>query len=250
MANLMRFSLRTAAALCAAFALASCQDFFTTSLAEPLARDPADLIPTVTAGNAAELAAQVSNDPDASLVVLDGLETAIASASAAEVPALVALALEVTSNASGVGGALLESAGPIADLLMNGDFSDTSTQTDLFAIIDDSIAGLDNLGGSADTLTSIITDLTDGGSTLADITATASADDLAMAAVVLLANEASSSSYSGVEDYVDYLGSSPSLSASEQLAADLAEAAAAKYAAEGGTGPLADLLSSLNLTGA
>lgn len=238
---------RHLAACCAVAALffTSCQDFFTTSLASSLARNPADLVPNVTASNAAALAAQVASDPAASLIVLDGLAAVIAAASDEQQPALVALALGVASNASGVGGALLQSTGSLADLLMNGDFEDESVQEDLFAIVDSAIAGLGTLSDTAATLVSILTGTS---ASIDDIAATASADDLAMAAVVLLA--ASAADAGGVADYVDYLGTSPALNATEQLAADLAEAAAAKYAAEGGTGPLADLLAALNLTGA
>ena len=177
-----------AAAAC--LALASCQQFFTTSLAKPLARDPASLIPAVTASNAKALADTVADDPAGSLVVLKGLADVVASAPPAEQPALAALALDVAANASGVGSALLESTGEIADLVTGGNLSDPATQDKLFDAIDNAIGGLANLGDSAETLTTILTGTS---ATIGQIAENATADELAMAAIVLLAANAKDS---------------------------------------------------------
>lgn len=231
----------------AAFLSMSCQQFFTTSVAATLARDPASLVPAVSSTNAAELAAAVSDDPDASLVVLSGLEDLIAAAPAEEQAELAALALDVASNASGVGGALLTTVDSLAGILTGGDLSDPETLDGLFTTIDEAIAGLGNLG---DTSTSLVAILSGTTATIDDIAETATAEELAMAAIVLLSANAQNDA-GGVAGYVGGLDpNSSSLSASEQLAVDLAAAAAAKYDAEGGTGPLASILSSLNLTGA
>jgi hypothetical protein len=233
--------------LFAVLAFSSCQQFFTTSLAKVLARDPADLVPAVTTGNAQELADSVKSDPDASLAVLDGLTSLIAETTdAEEQKTLVVLALEVSTNASGVSGAMLENAGSMATLLTNGDIE--ANKDDLFAIIDDTLAGLDNLSESSTSLLNIFTDTS---LSVAAVAETASAEEMAMAAIVLLSDSASTSG-GGVSAYVDQLGATPTanLTEKEQLAMDLAEAAAVKYAEEGGTGPLADILAALNLTGA
>lgn len=230
------------------FGMASCQNVFTTSLAKPFARDPASLVPKVTAKNAANVAAQVENDPDASLEVLEDLSSLVANSSGTKQTELVVLALNVSSSASGVGGALLQKVDPIADLLKDGDFNDDATQDELFAVIDSALSSMDNLSDSASTLEDI---LNTPGVTVDSIKDTATADEMAMAAIVLLSNSASSGG--GVSTYVDTLGTNKTngtLTASEQLAIDLAEAAAAKYQADGGTGPLADVLDALNLTGA
>lgn len=225
-------------ACCISLLITSCQQFFTTSLAAPLARDPSDFLPAVTADNAADLAAEVEGDPDAALVVLDGLEELIADADADEQAELIALALDVASSASGVGDSLLANAGDILSLVQD----ETLDSAELFTIVDDAIGGLDNLAESAATLAALL----GGGTTIEDIADESNAEDLAMAAIVLLSAEASTAP-GGVEGYLDSFDPSGTLTAEEQLAVDLATAAADLYAAEGGTGPLGDILDALGL---
>ncbi|MFA6508743.1 MAG: hypothetical protein WCT14_21775 [Treponemataceae bacterium] len=238
-----RFLLFFPVAISAVFILASCQQFFTTSVAAPLARDPASLVPAVTSANAATLADEVANDPDASLAVLSGLEDLIAAAPASEQAALAALALDVASNASGVGGALLESADSIAGILTSGDFSDS---TELFAAVNTAIAGLDNLSESASSLVSIFGSTS---ATVDEIAANSTADELAMAAIVLLAANASTHT-GGVSGYVADLDGTGSgtISPSEQANADLAAALAQAAIDSGASGTLASILGMFNLT--
>jgi hypothetical protein len=237
-----------AAACAAVVSLSSCQNFFTTSLGEVFARDPEDLVPKVTASNAEEVAETVKSDPDASLAVLESLSELVSKASTTEKKAeLATLALEVSANASGVSGAFLDTFADKTDLLKDGDFENEDTKAELFSVIDDALSGLDNLDDSAENLETILT----SGVSVDTVKETASADQMAMAAIVLLSNNATSTGTGSVSDYVDELGDKDvaERSESETLAIDLAEAAKAKYAAEGGTGPLADILNALNLTG-
>jgi hypothetical protein len=234
----MKRILSAFGAACLGLFFFSCQQFFTTSLAAPLARDPADYLPAVTAENAADLAAEVEGDPDAALVVLEGLEDLIADADLSEQADLLALALDVASSASGVGDALLANAGDILSLVQD----ETLDADELFAIVDDAIGSLDNLEESAAVLAALLS----GGTTIDDIAAESNPEDLAMAAIVLLSSEAAAAP-GGVEGYLDTFDPNGALTAEEQLAVDLATAAADLYAAEGGTGPLADILDALGL---
>jgi hypothetical protein len=221
---------------------ASCQEFFTTSLASSLARDPADLVPTVTEKNAAELAELTSGDADASLILLDGLTAVIADASAAEKVDLAVLALGVATSASDLESTLLESSSDLLNLLTAGTLDDVA----VYALVEDALSGLGNLSESAAALTAIFT--ASGAPSINAIAATASAEDMAMAAIMLLSSAASADS-GGVSSYIGAFDpTSVTLTATEQLAVDLATAAATKYAADGGTGALADMLSTLNLT--
>jgi hypothetical protein len=211
----------------------SCRQFFTTSLAPWAARDPASLIPTVTTGNVDDLLEQSANNPDQSLALLDKIADAVAKASAADAAVLQAAALEAASNASGVATAILANTGNLLEALDNDD--------DIIPIVSTAIAGLSNLAEAATLLESILPDPSDTTAFNAFV-AEASPEDLAMAAIVLLAAEAQASP-GGVEVYIENYTST-----SGTLAVELAKAAAAAYTASGGTGPLADILSGLNLT--
>ncbi|MCA1950638.1 MAG: hypothetical protein LDL24_08695 [Treponema sp.] len=220
-----------------AISLGSCRQFFTTSLAPWAARDPASLIPPVTASNIDDLLAQTANNPAQALALLDKIADAVATASAADAAVLQAAALQAASNASGVATSVLSNAGTLLNTLQsNGD---------IIPVISDAIAGLSNLAPSATALATILpapnTPAFDA------FVAQASPEDLAMAAIVLLAAEAQASG--GVENYINSFDpNGASLSDNEALAVALAEDAAAAYAASGGTGPLADILAGLNLT--
>ncbi|WP_304221660.1 hypothetical protein, partial [Gracilinema caldarium] len=120
---------------------------------------------------------------------------------------------------------------------------------DIIPVISDAIAGLSNLAPSATALTTILPDPSDIEAFDAFVSQ-ASPEELAMAAVVLLAAEAQASG--SVADYISYFDpsnpASDPASEAETLAVALAEAAATAYATSGGTGPLADILAGLNLT--
>ena len=220
--------------------LGSCRQFFTTSLAPWAARDPASLIPPVTTANIQDLLEQSANSPDQSLALLDKIKDALATASAEDQAVLQAAALSAASNASGVATSILSNAGDLLNAMESG-------QPDaIITVVSDAIAGLSNLASTATLLTGMLPDPNDTAAFNAFVDQ-ATPDDLAMAAIVLLASEAQASG--GVENYITSFDSgSPTLNTTESLAVALAGAAAASYAASGGTGQLADILAGLNLT--
>jgi hypothetical protein len=218
--------------------LVSCTQFFSTSLALWAARDPATLIPPVTAGNVQDLIGSAENNPDMSLALLKGINDAIAGASAGEKIKLQVAALEAAVNASSLGPALLNKAGDISELM------DDPQKTKQMVL--DSLNDMKNLTAAADTLAAILPDPSDQAAidAFAD---TADADSLAMAAAVLLAAEAK-----GQSDKDDFLNNfdpqSSTLSDSAKLAVKLAEAAKLKVDNNEGSGMLKDVLEGLNLT--
>lgn len=214
----------------------SCTQFFTTSLAPWAARDPSDLIPAVKASNVADLVAMAAGDPAMSLEVLKGIESAVAKASEADKPALQAAALEAAANASGVGPAILNTAGDVVSSL-DGEDPDA-----VKSVIVGAVAGLGQLAQTSASLTALLPDPADTAAFDAFVAA-ASPDDLASAAVVLLAAEAKASG--DVSGYLDTFDPAAPASPAGELAVALATAAAENYT---GTGPLADLLSALGLT--
>lgn len=222
--------------------LGSCEQLFTTSLAPWAARDPASLIPTVTADNVTDLIDQSANNPEQSMALLDAIADAMTDASASEAAVLRAAALEAGSNSSGVATAIFSNAGTLLDTLETMESSE-----EIIPLISDAIADLSNLAGTATDLVSILPDPSN--TTAFDaFVAQATPEDLAMAAIVLLAAEAQADT-GGVETYITgFDPEDPSLSPSEALAVALAEAAADSYAASGGTGQLADILEGLHLT--
>jgi len=223
-----------------AFSVLSCRQFFTTSLAPWAARDPASLIPPVTTSNIDDLLDQSANNPDQSLALLDTIADAVTTASAADAAVLQAAALTAASNASGVATAVLQNTGTLLDTMQNNG--------DIIPVISDAISDLSNLAPTADLLAAILpAPSTPSTPAFNAFVAQASPEDLAMAAIVLLASEAQASG--GVDTYISTFDpQSGFLSDTEALAVALASAAATSYADSGGTGPLADILAGLNLT--
>ncbi|GAB1481569.1 hypothetical protein MASR2M78_03840 [Treponema sp.] len=242
----IRGLLKLLSTLVLALFIGSCSNFFTNSLATPFARDKSKLVPSVNAGNVSELIKLSAQDPDLALVVLKKIETAIANASDADKLTLQAASIDAAANASGLGSAIFNSAGPIIDILSNGDLETETDKNELIGVVASSIGGLGNLKESADSLASIIPSPSDTVAFNAFV-AKADPDQLAMAAIILLSSQANSSP-GGTATYMESFDSeSPSLNPQESLASELAVRAAQKYEAEGGTGPLADMLSALNL---
>jgi hypothetical protein len=191
----------------------------------------------VTTDNIDDLVSQSEGNPDMAAAVLNGIEDAMAGASAAEQAELRAAAVNLASTASGVGVAILNDAGTILENLDGAD---------VVSNISDAIGGLSNLDSTASTLVAILPSPDDTVAFDAFV-AQATADDLAMAAVVLLADKATSSS-DGTEAYLNGFDSSAATSPQELLALKLAESARAKNTAEGGGGTIGELLDALNLT--
>ena len=168
----------------------SCTDFFSNSMAPWAARDPDRLVPAVTTGNLDELMALTENSPDMSLALLKRLEKAASGASGESRQQFQEAALEVSVNAAGLGQAILGAASDLSAI-------DSANAQDLFI---DAIDSMKNLDASAELLFDIIDD--DFEMDAAD------PDNLAMAAVILLAGEAKKSP--DTSDYITFFPPSPS----------------------------------------
>jgi hypothetical protein len=217
-------------AACFALLFFSCTDFFTTSLASWAQRDPSSLIPPVTTGNIQELIEITETNPDQSLALLKSINEA------GDNPELQAAALQVAANASGLGAAILQHADDIANI-------DEDNAKD---IVVDALNSLSNIVETGSVLKDILPDPTDttAWDTFVDVS---SAEDLAMAAAVLLAAEAKSAT-GGALGYIngfDPTDASSTNTDAEKLAVALAEAAINKPSSGG---LLGDLLAGLNLT--
>jgi hypothetical protein len=229
------------ALLCAGLValFSSCTDFFASSLAPWAARDPASLIPPVTSGNVDELVKSAENNPDLSLELLKGIEKAARDAKGGEKSDLQAAALKAASNASGLGSALMHEAGNIAEIMENKD-----NAPHLVAGI------LENMGNLTETGAVLSAVLPEPGTAEYDaFVKKSSADDLAVAAAILLASEAKSQDSS--EDYLSSFDSSDpgALSESELLAVELAKSALAKEGDSGLSGRLKEILEGIHLLG-
>ena len=195
--------------------LVSCTDFFSSSLASWAARDPKNLIPDVTVDNVNELVELAENDPDLSLEVLLKIEEAVEGASDEEKAALQVAAVEAAGNAVGLGQTILNSAGEFAGLEDNDDAID--------AILD-AIDNMPNLEEASSALYDLLPK-DPSGEEFDNFINTASADEIALAAILLLAGEAKKSGDD--EEYVDNFRSNPT-SPEAQLALDLTAALADK----------------------
>ena len=209
----------------------SCTGFFSTSLAAWAKRDPHSLIPPVNAGNIDELVNNlfIADDPDLSLALLENIDAAMDDASDEDKEILQNAALEVAVNASGLG---LAAMGLLDDL--------DSVQDDPKSAIIDAINGADNLEASSELLCSILEGYDPYNENV-------SPEDLAYAAIVLLAAEAKKAENEpgGVDGYIDDFANRSPNPGAEQLAIDLATAAL--DGAGDTSGPLWDTLRDLGL---
>jgi len=205
----------------------SCSDFFTNSLASWARRDPASLIPAVTTGNVGELIELTESNPDQSLALLRGIAAANPS------PELQTAAITAATNASGIGAAILQHAGDISSI--------DSTNAEGIAV--DAINSLNNAVEAGAVLESILpTPDTIPGSDWDIFVTTASAEDLAWAAVVIMAGKAKDSG--DPASYISGFPASPAPGTPEALAKALADEALAK---PDHSGLLGDILDGLNL---
>jgi len=225
--------IRLAALILLIASLFSCRQFFTNSLAEWAARDPSSLVPKVNSSNVSELVDSFADSPDHSLELLEEIEDALDGSNAQETAILQTAALEAAANASGIVPALLENSDDILEAMED--------EEAIIDLIDSTVNSLDNLAESAALLLDILPDPTDTGAFDAFIE-NADPEDIAMAAIVLLASEASASG--GVEAYINSFDPDTPASDAEIMAVALAEAAAA---AEGPDGTIADFLENINL---
>jgi hypothetical protein len=229
-----RYVLPFSAALWAFFFL-SCTEFFSTSLAPWAARDPASLIPPVTADNVDDLIAQAENNPDMSLALLKKIRDARNSASGAELGKLQAAALEAAVNATGLGNSLLTAVGEL------GGLEDPDKAGELAR---NAINRMSNLAEAGELLNEILPRPGGDPAEFQAFTEHTGSEDLVMSAVVLLAAE----SQKHDDGYIENFDANKPLTPSEQLPVDLAKAALEKIGEEGGQGPLGDILSGLNLS--
>jgi hypothetical protein len=213
----------------------SCTDFFSTSLAPWASRDPASVIPAIDANNVNDLIALSENNPDMSLEVLNKITAAIQDAGEDDASSLRAAALQAAANASSLGPTLLNKAGDISGVIEDPDGARN--------LIIDTINDMPNLEATRDALNSI---LPEDGPAFDAFVEKASADDLAIAAAVLLAAEAKVEIDSG--DYINNFDpENPNLSSSALLAVSLATEASKKYAADDSGSRLKEILDGLNL---
>ncbi len=242
----IRKAINLASLLMLGFAasLVSCQNFFTTSLGTPFVRDSSTLVANLTVDNVADCVESAKNDQSLSLAILDSLSSLIDTASAEEVPALQSAALDAAVNASGVGTAIGEiiSDSTVLDIVLSGDLSDQTTQDELIGYVDDVLTGLDNLSEASSLLVDVLPDPTDT-TAYAAFVDSSTPEQLAMAAVTLLADAATSSG----DDLVTFVSTLDTSDSEIALAMDLATSAADKYAVEGGTGAFSSILSAFGL---
>jgi len=162
-----------------ALLLGSCTEFFSTSLASWAARDPSRLIPPVTIDNVNELIQMAENDPDLSLELLKKIGEAAGKKSGEEKAGLQAAAVEAAVNAVGLGQTLINTAGELANF-------ETADAKDL---VMDAINSMPNLDDASDALFKMLPK-DPSGADFEKFIETAGAEDIAMAAVLLLAGEA------------------------------------------------------------
>lgn len=194
--------------------LFSCTDFFSTSWASWASRDPSKLIPSVTVDNVHELIEMTENDPDMALEVLIKTGEAADKASGDDKAELQAAAVEAAVNAVGLGQTIINSVGELASI---------ETVEDAKNAVLDAINGMPNLEEASSALYDLLPkDPTS--EEFDNFVNTASAEEIALAAILLLTGEAKKAGDS--EDYVDNFNSGSSPEA--KLALDLAAALAGK----------------------
>ena len=216
--------------------LTACRDFFSNSMAPWAARNPDKLIPAITVDNIDELLAMAENDPELSMAILKKLKEAVDHASGGDKLKLQNAAMEAAVNAAGLGQAVLGAAGKLTSL--EGD----TTEEDAKKMVLDAVNGMKNLEEAGSVLFDTLPKPSDPN--FSDFTDTASADDLALAAVVLLAGEVKKNG-DDMDNYVNHYQSGPT--ETEELAMALAIAAALDSREDELSGPLKDALKGLNL---
>jgi hypothetical protein len=219
----------------AAAMLVSCTDFFSTSLATWASRDPDKIVPGVNAGNVDELIAMAKNDTDLSLAVLKKIRNAVDSdASEGDKAKLQCAAVTAAVNAVGLGQAVL---GVLDDLgAIEGD-------DNIRELVMDSLDGMKNLEEAASVLYTILP--SPDSPAFNSYVSEASAIDLAMAAVILLAGEVKQKSVNERDAYIMGFDPDQTNTDIEQLAVKLAQEAFARQ--DELSGPIGDALAGLNL---
>lgn len=176
----------------------SCTEFFSTSWAPWAARGSSGLIPNVTSGNVEELIEMTADDPDLSMDLLRKIKEAAEGASGQEKADLQAAAVEAAVNAIGLGQTILNAVTDLGDIINDPDKA-----------IDAAKKAIDNMPNLDEASTALLDTLPPVGSTeFDDFVNTASAEELAMAAIILFAEDAKSSG-KDIDDYITDFGIAP-----------------------------------------
>ncbi|MDR1287066.1 MAG: hypothetical protein LBK08_05615 [Treponema sp.] len=190
----------------------SCTGFFSTSLASWAQRDPASLVPAVTAGNVNSLIDKAAGDPSLSLAILNRIREPAAAALGGEKAVLQAAALRAAVNAAAPARAVLNHIDEDTEV-------DSGNAAGLFNLI---IGDLKNLPQTAWALRGILPAVfLPGNSEFDTFLAVSDPYYLAMSAAVLFADDAarSGNSASYVSGYASP-GASPLAEALAQAAMD------------------------------
>ena len=194
----------------------SCTDFFSNSWASRAARNPDKLVPPVNAGNVDKLIADAENYPDLSMAILKKIEEAMnGGMSPEDIKKLQNAALEAATNAVGLGSAVLNTVTEILDIDMN-DIDEAA------GIVLDAINNMKNLDTASDTLKDILPPPKT--SEFDEWAAGANADDLAMAAVLLLAGEIKDLDGDNINDIWNTINSNPAEYERAELALAIVDA--------------------------
>ena len=227
--------------------LLSCTDFFSNSWASWAARDPDKLVPTVTAGNVDELIAISENNTDLSLAVLKKIGNATKGASGDDLLKLQKAALGAATNAVGLTQAVLSTVKDLGNI----DLTDPNETDQVKQIVLDAIGSMKNLDSTSTVLLAILPvpdDLNNPDSAFNEWARGAKADDLAMAAVVLIAGDVKDKNIETIEDIGDYIdGLNSGTSDNAEMALALALATTLNNRVDELSDSLKNVLNGLNL---
>ncbi|HCC38252.1 MAG TPA: hypothetical protein DEQ14_11970, partial [Treponema sp.] len=151
------------------------------------ARNPDNVVPNVTVGNVKELVSETGSNPDLSYSLLKKIQDTVDGANANDTAVLQSAALGAAANATGLGPVILNQAGDIINAL-----SDNDKAQDLIV---KTLNDMQHLEDTGSILTAVLPE-----PDTPEFTAfveQASADDLAIAAAVLLAGQAKQQGDSG-----------------------------------------------------
>jgi hypothetical protein len=217
--------------------LFSCTQFFSNSWAPWAARAYDKIIPTVTVDNVDELISIFENDPNGSLALLKKIRDAHNDESS---PELEAAALKAAVNSIGLVSAIAGATGNMNDW---GDPEKARNKFD--SVLDD----MENLEDASEVLFEILPG-PDDKEAWANFTKSASADDLAMGAILLLLGAASGNVDFNNPDEFDEFTNNPGnekIALARALVDASIEKTDDKSNDDGLSDSLIDILKSLNL---
>jgi len=216
----------------------SCTDFFSDSLGKWAARNKSRLIPKVTVGNVDELISMAENDPDLSLEILRKILEEGGKISPEDYARLQAAALEAAANATGGANAILEGLGSLSTIDMDS----------VEQIILDTLNSMPNLEEASRLLSEILPVPADpqnpeDDETFMAFANNASSEDLALAAILLLAGEVLRTDADDFESVMDNISESDSVKQAQAMAI----VSVLSEREDAVTGPLRDALEGLGL---